>query len=106
MAPPSPTSGNSVAVFFTCTGCGQSYCHVAAADRFAGTLNVTAGSREVLAFSGQYIHCGQAMQKTGSAVLRIDGRISEDEFPNARDACLEIRVMECPCGFRLDLPAY
>lgn len=104
IAQPSPASKNSVAVYYTCTKCGLSQCYWADEAQFIGAATMTAGRREVLVFKDQYIHCGQSMQETASGVLRIDGRIVGEEVRNAMAVYLDIRVMECPCGFRLVLP--
>lgn len=104
IAPPAPASRNSVAVYYTCTKCGLSQCYWADESQFIGALYVIAGLPDVVLFGTQYLHCGQSLQKTASGVLRLDGRVVEDEFRNALAVYLEIRVMECPCGYRLVLP--
>jgi hypothetical protein len=104
IAPSSPVSANPVRISYTCTRCGVSYCRLADVTEFAGVLNVNAGSQDVLVFSGQYIHCRRSMQETASGVLRLDGRTADEESGKPLDVYLDIRVMECPCGFRLVLP--
>lgn len=104
IAPPSPDSDDPVTVSYTCTRCWVWYRRQADATEFAGSLNTGPGSQDVLVFSGQYIHCRQSMQETASGVLRLDGRTAGEESGKPLDAYLDIRVMECPCGFRLVLP--
>jgi hypothetical protein len=104
IAPPSPGSDAPVTVSSICTRCWVSYRQQADATEFAGVLNINAGSQDVLIFSGQYIHCRQSMQETASGVLRLEGRTADEESGKPLDAYLDIRVMECPCGFRLMLP--
>ena len=100
LAPPAPASRNSVAAYYTCTNCGLSQCYWADESQFIGA----AGLHDAVLFGKQYLHCGQSLLKTASGVLRLDGRIVEDEFRNAMAVYLEISVMECPCGYRLVLP--
>lgn len=105
IAPPGSGSSTAVTVCYACTRCGVSYRHLADVSQFAGALNINAQSQDVLVFSGQYIHCGQSMQQTATGVLRLDGRVlEENESGKAKCVYLDIRVLECPCGFRLVLP--
>lgn len=100
-----PVSEGAMQVSYTCTACGLSSRHVADVSEFAGVLNLTAGRNDVVIFSGQYIHCGQSMEQTGSGGIRVDSPIAgEDEPGMTMSVYLEIRVLECPCGFRLMLP--
>lgn len=101
---PPPGTDNPVMVSYTCTRCWVSYRHEADAAEFDGALNSAAGSPGVLVFSGQYIHCRQSMQETATGVLRLDGRTVDEESGKPLGVHLDIRVIECPCGFRLVLP--
>jgi hypothetical protein len=67
-------------------------------------LSLNAVSQDVVVLDGHYIHCGQSMQRTASGFLRLNGRLIGEESTKSRDVYLDIRVMECPCGFRLVLP--
>ncbi len=100
-----PASEGALQVSYTCTACGLSRCQVADVGQFAGILGLAAGRNDVLVFSGQYIHCGQSMQQTGSGGIRLDSPAAgEGEHGKAMSVHLEVRVLECPCGFRLLLP--
>lgn len=92
-------------VSYTCTACGLSYRHVADISEFAGALNLAAGRNDVVIYSGQYIHCGQSMQETALGEIRIDSPVTREDEPGKNmSVYLEIRALECPCGFRLLLP--
>lgn len=104
IAQPPAGPDDPVTVSYTCTRCWVSYRRVADAAEFAGVLDIDAGSPDVLVFSGQYIHCRQSMQQTASGVLRLEGRTSEEASRKPLGVYLDIRVMECRCGFRLVLP--
>ncbi|SKC10083.1 hypothetical protein SAMN05660473_04165 [Arthrobacter sp. 49Tsu3.1M3] len=104
ITPPSPGSGDPVIVSYTCTRCWVAYRQVADPAEFAGALNVNEGPQDVLVFGGQYIHCRQAMRETGLGVLCLDGRTADEKSGNPLQVRLEIRLLECPCGFRLVLP--
>lgn len=104
LAPPSPASHDSVAIYYTCTQCGHSDCYWADEHQFTGSVRMTAGLDNVLVVSGHYIHCGQSMQETAPGVLRPDGRVLSEEAGKSMSVFLDIRVMGCPCGFRLVLP--
>jgi hypothetical protein len=91
-------------VSYTCTACGLFFNHVADVNQFAGVANLVAGRNDVLVFSGEYIHCGQSMQQTASGEVRLDSPAAGDEELGTPGVYLEIRVLECPCGFRLTLP--
>ena len=105
IVPLGPASEGAVQVSYSCTACGSSYRHVADVSRFAGVRNLAAGRDDVVIYSGQYIHCGQSMQQTGSGVTRLDSPSAGDDEPGkAMGVCLEFRVLDCPCGFRLMLP--
>lgn len=84
-----------------------SYHHVVEVSQFAGILNLAAGRNDVVIFSGQYIHCGQSMQETASGGIRLDILTAgEDESGETTGVYVDIRVLECPCGFRLMLPGW
>jgi hypothetical protein len=100
-----PVFEGTVQVSYSCTACNLTYRHVAKATEFAGVLNLNPGSSDLLYYSGHYIHCGQSMQKTASGIVRFDSPIGSDEEPGETiEVRLEVRLVECPCGFRLVLP--
>lgn len=102
-----PASEGAVQVSYTCTACGLCYRHLADVGQFTGILNLAAGRNDVVIYSGQYIHCGQSMQQTGSGEIRLDSPGAGDDEPGkTKSVHLEIRILECPCGFRLMLPAF
>jgi hypothetical protein len=100
-----PVFDGAVEVSYSCTACALSYHHLAKATDFAGVLKLNPESRDLLIFSGHYLHCSQSMQKTGSGIVRFDSPIGSDEEPGETiEVRLEVRLLECPCGFRLVLP--
>jgi hypothetical protein len=100
-----PVSEGALKVSFTCTACGLSYHHVADVSEFAGVRNLVAGRNDVVLFSGQYIHCGQSMQQTTSTGLKVTAPTAgEYEAGETMGVHLDVRVLDCPCGFRLMLP--
>ena len=99
-----PVSEGALQVSYTCTACGLSYDHVADVSQFAGIANLAAGRDDVIIFSGEYIHCGQSMQQTASGGIRLDSLGAGEEELGTSSVYLEIRVLECPCSFRLMLP--
>ena len=101
---PALHSDQSVKIFYTCTKCGRSYRQLAEPSQFAGILSFNAVSQDVVVLDGHYIHCGQSMQRTASGFVMLDGRLIGEESAKSRDVYLDIRIMECPCGFRLVLP--
>jgi hypothetical protein len=59
----------------------------------------------VLVFGGQFMHCGQAMQKTGSELRRLSVPAFTDRpLEDALDVYLTTQVLHCPCGFQMELP--
>jgi hypothetical protein len=59
----------------------------------------------VLASGGQFMHCGQAMQKTGSELRRLSVPAFTDRpLEDALDVYLTTQVLHCPCGFQMELP--
>jgi hypothetical protein len=103
ITPPSPASGNRVAISYTCTRCDGKYHQLAHTAGIAGALNMNPGSQDVLVFNGQYVHCRQPMQQTASGVIALNGP-SENAKPGTPAVYLDVRMLQCPCGFRLVLP--
>lgn len=59
----------------------------------------------VLAFGGQFVHCGQPMQKTGSELCRLIAPAFTDKpFEDALDVYLTTQVLHCQCGFQMEVP--
>ncbi|MGX1159500.1 hypothetical protein RKD54_000409 [Pseudarthrobacter sp. SLBN-100] len=59
----------------------------------------------VLAFGGQFMHCGQPMRKTGSELRRLSMPAFTDRpLEDALDVYLTTQVLHCPCGFQMELP--
>ncbi|MET1087751.1 MAG: hypothetical protein ABWY04_11630 [Arthrobacter sp.] len=92
-------------VSYDCTACGLSYQRIADAGQFAGVRNLGAKREDVVIFSGQYLHCGQSLQHTASGWVEFDSPVPGGDEPWATgNVCLEVRVLECPCGFQLIIP--
>ena len=100
-----PVIDGTVQVSYSCTACGVSYRRLAKATEFAGVLNLDPGSRDLLIFNGHYLHCGQSMQKTATGIVRFDSpHSSDEESGKSMDVRIEVRLLECPCGFGLVVP--
>lgn len=101
-----PPSGDSVEVGYSCKACNEHYLHPADVAAVAAVLNRVRSFEDVLAFGGHYIHCGQPMQISGSEVRRLGAPAFTDEaLEDALDVYLATRVLHCPCGFQMELPA-
>lgn len=60
----------------------------------------------LLQFGGEYIHCGEPMQFAKSSSRSVYAPITtEDEDDGLLDVYLKTRVLQCRCGFRMELPA-
>ncbi|MDQ0676968.1 hypothetical protein QFZ30_000350 [Arthrobacter pascens] len=59
----------------------------------------------VLVFGGQYMHCGQPMEKSGTELRHLQGpRSTENVQYWALDVYLSTRVLRCICGFQIEVP--
>jgi hypothetical protein len=68
-------------------------------------IHRTGSIRNVLAFGGHYIHCGQPMQKAGSELRRLSAPVFTDGgLEDGLDVYMTTRVLRCPCGFQMELP--
>ena len=59
---------------------------------------------DVLAFGGNYIHCGQPMTRAGAEVRRISSTYEEKDRPDPLAVYLATRVLRCCCGFQMEIP--
>lgn len=60
----------------------------------------------LLKVDGEYIHCGEPMKFAKSSARSIYTPLSTEEDEDAlMDVYLETRVLQCTCGFRMELPA-
>lgn len=101
-----PPSTVSVEVGYSCRTCREHYLHPADVAAVAAILNRLRSPEDVLAFGGQYIHCGQPMQITGSEVRRLSAPVfTHEALEDALDVYLATQVLHCPCGFQMELPA-
>jgi len=100
-----PPASGSVEVGYFCRTCRNHYLHQAGVVAVAAVLNRVRCREDVLAFGGQYIHCGQPMQKTGSELRRLYAPATTDQdLVDALDVYLTTQVLHCPCGFQMELP--
>ncbi|WP_347110088.1 hypothetical protein AAHB33_05270 [Paenarthrobacter sp. S56] len=64
------------------------------------------GLSGLLKAGGEYIHCGEPMTFAKSSSRSIYTPITtEDQDDPLMDVYLETRVLQCACGFRMELPA-
>lgn len=95
-----------VAVSYTCLRCESSYAHTAAFHDVAGVLNRNGTVSGLLQFGGQYFHCGEPMQFAKSSTRSVYAPLSTEEVDDGLlDVYLKTRVIQCRCGFRMELPA-
>ncbi|MET3720910.1 MULTISPECIES: hypothetical protein [unclassified Arthrobacter] len=58
------------------------------------------------AVGGDYVHCGEPMQKVGSDLRWLPASAFTDRAKlDALDVYLTTRVLRCQCGFQMELPA-
>lgn len=102
-----PHSGELlVAVSYTCTRCEASFSHTATFHEVAAVLNSRSAISGLLQFGGEYFHCGEPMQFAASSAKSVYVPITtEDNDDPLMDVYLKTRVLECRCGFRMELPA-
>jgi hypothetical protein len=95
-----------VSVSYTCTACEASYSHTAAFHEVAAVLNRNGTVSGLLQFGGQYFHCGEPMQFAKTSARSVYAPMStEDVDDGLLDVYLKTRVLQCSCGFRMELPA-
>ncbi len=100
-----PAGGEFVEVDYSCQVCRRRYLHRADVAAVALALNHLPSSEDVLAFGGQYVHCGRPMQKTGSELRRLSAPAFTDQaVADALDVYLTTKVLHCPCGFQMEVP--
>lgn len=102
-----PHSGELlVSVSYTCLACESSYAHTAAFHEVAAVLNRNGTVSGLLQFGGQYFHCGEPMQFSTTSARSVYAPLStEDTDDGLMDVYLKTRVLQCRCGFRMELPA-
>jgi hypothetical protein len=65
---------------------------------------------EVLQLGGKYIHCGEPMQATDSALHSIYAPMTTEHAPTEQtsngllEVYLRTRVQRCICGFQMEIP--
>ncbi|MFE4198378.1 hypothetical protein ACFRJ9_21230 [Paenarthrobacter sp. NPDC056912] len=102
-----PHSGELlVSVAYTCMTCEQSYSRTAAFHEVAAVLNRNGNGAGLLQFGGEYFHCGEPMRYSTSSARSVYAPLStEDVEDGLLDVYLKTRVLQCRCGFRMELPA-
>jgi DNA-directed RNA polymerase subunit RPC12/RpoP len=93
-----------VEVSFRCIGCGTPFTQAADVTEVARILNRAGSTRNVLAFGGHYIHCGQPMRSAGAEVRSIHSTYNERRLPETLGVYLATRVLRCVCGFQMEIP--
>ncbi|MDR6986081.1 DNA-directed RNA polymerase subunit RPC12/RpoP [Paenarthrobacter nitroguajacolicus] len=95
-----------VRVSYTCQACEASYAHNAAFHDVAAVLNRTGSVTGLLQFGGVYFHCGEPMTFANSSGRSVRAPLAtEDADDGLLDVYLKTRVIQCRCGFRMELPA-
>ncbi|MCU1435745.1 MAG: hypothetical protein JWR71_2470 [Pseudarthrobacter sp.] len=100
-----PPVRDMVEVGYSCTTCRLDTVRLADVADVAAVLNRTRSPQDVLVFGGNYIHCGQPMQRFGAEIRRLVAPMSTDRAEDdALDIYLRTRVLRCACGFQIELP--
>lgn len=93
-------------VSYTCLACEASYAHRAAFRDVAAVLNRNGSVSGLLQFGGVYLHCGEPMAFAQSSARSVYAPMTtEDVDDGLLDVYLKTRVIQCRCGFRMELPA-
>ncbi|MCT9868642.1 hypothetical protein [Paenarthrobacter aurescens] len=93
-------------VSYTCQACEASYAHNAAFHDVAAILNRNGSMSGLLQFGGMYFHCGEPMTFAKSSARSVYAPLTtEDVDDGLLDVYLKTRVIQCRCGFRMELPA-
>jgi len=93
-------------VSYTCLGCEGSYAHNAAFRDVAAVLNRNGAVSGLLQFGGSYFHCGEPMSFAKSSARSVYAPMTTDDVDDGLlDVYLQTRVIQCRCGFRMELPA-
>ena len=105
--PLKPPVNDLVYIAYTCVECDTFYAHMAAFHDVAAILNQQGATASgVLQFGGEYIHCGEPMKISATGFHSIYDPIStEDPSVNLLDVYLATKVLQCSCGFRMEIPS-
>jgi hypothetical protein len=104
--PLKPPTAELVDVAYTCVECDMFYAHTATFQDVAAILNQRGTVSGVLQFGGEYIHCGEPMKISGTGFHSVYAPIStEDPAVDLLDVYLATKVLQCRCGFRMELPS-
>jgi hypothetical protein len=100
-----PPSDVLVEVGYVCRACNLQYYQQADVVAVAALLQQTPYRGDVLAFAGDYIHCGQPMQPLGShngwlSAAAYTDRDQEDPV----NVSMETQILRCACGFQIEVP--
>lgn len=94
-----------VRVAYRCRACEVPYAHYAAFHDVAAVLNRNGPASGLLQFGGQYFHCGVPMQFIKSSARSVYAPMSTEAVEDGLlDVYLKTRVIQCRCGFRMELP--
>ncbi len=104
--PLKPPVTGLVDVAYTCVVCDTFYAHPATFQDVAVILNQRGTVSGVLQFGGEYIHCGEPMKISGTGFHSVYAPMStEDPAVDLLDVYLATKVLQCRCGFRMELPS-
>lgn len=95
-----------VHVNYACTACGSFHAHAAPFQQVAALLNGSDAAPGLLFFGEEYLHCGIPMTVAGTALRSVQPPLSAAETDSdLPGVVLATKIMQCACGFRLELPA-
>jgi DNA-directed RNA polymerase subunit RPC12/RpoP len=96
-----------VHVIYACAACSSFHAHAAAFREVAALVNGSDTVPGLVHFGGLYLHCGKPLTLAGTAYRSIQAPLSMGDTPDAGlpDVVLTTKIMQCPCGFRIELPS-
>jgi hypothetical protein len=108
--PLDPPVEGLVDISYICVECDTFYAHPAVFLDAAAILNNRGDTSGVLQFGGEYVHCGRPMELAGSVQRSVQAPIltdrpEQDSAAELLDVYLTTKVLQCSCGFRMELPA-
>ncbi|MDQ0029034.1 hypothetical protein [Arthrobacter bambusae] len=96
---------DTLAVAFSCAGCGGSRVLSTTAGFVAAVLARSSNNNDVLHLGAEYIHCGEPMTLSDPDLRNSLIPLSTQPRPaDFLGAYLRSRVLRCRCGFQMEKP--
>ncbi|MFH5879613.1 hypothetical protein [Arthrobacter sp. NA-172] len=104
--PLKPPVSDLVEAAYTCSQCASFYTHPATFQDVSAIINLRGTASGVLQFGGEYVHCGEPMKIAGTGFRSVYAPMTtEDPTVDLLDVYLATKVLQCRCGFRMELPS-